>query len=86
MKRNMNRGFSKSLRRVAIAIVVIGSVAAPAAYAKPANNLIVVPPTDLPEVARQAGEAMLLHETRDGRALLYIEHDQGCLLYTSRCV
>jgi len=76
----MNRGFSKSLRRVAIAIVVIGSVAAPAAYAKPANNLIVVPPTDLPEVARQAGEAMLLHETRDGRALLYIEHDQGAQL------
>jgi hypothetical protein len=80
MKRNVNRVFSKSLRRVAIAIVVSGSVAAPAAFAKSSNSLIVVPPIALPELARQAGEAMFLHETRDGRALLYIEHDQGTRL------
>jgi hypothetical protein len=80
MTQNVNRGFSKGLRRLAIAIVVTGSVAAPAAYAKPADNLIVVPPTDLPEVARQTGEAMFLHQTLDGRTLLYIEHNQGAEL------
>ena len=79
MKRNVKRGFSKGLRRLAVAIVVTGS-AAPAAYTKPANNLIVVPPTDLPEVARQTGEAMFLHDTVDGRTLLYIEHNQGAEL------
>jgi hypothetical protein len=80
MKCNVNRGFLKGLRRLAIAIVVTGSVATPAAYAKPANNLIVVPPTDLPELARRTGEAMFLHQTLDGRTLLYIEHDQGAEL------
>jgi hypothetical protein len=80
MKRNANRVFSKGLRRVAIAIVATGSVAAPAAFAKPSNSLIVVQPTDLPELARQTGEAMFLHETVNGRTLLYIEHNQGAEL------
>jgi hypothetical protein len=40
----------------------------------------VVPPTDLPELARQTGEAMLLHDTIDGRTLLYIEQNQGARL------
>jgi hypothetical protein len=80
MKQNVNRKASTALRRVAIAIVSSASVAAAAAYAKPANNLIVVAPTDLPEVARQTGEAMFLHETVDGRTLLYIERNQGAEL------
>jgi hypothetical protein len=77
MKCNVSRGFSKGLRRLAMAIAVTASVAAPAAYAKPADNLIVVSPTDLPEMARQTGEAMFLHDTVDGRTLLYIEHNHG---------
>src|ERR1700687_2560725 len=66
-------------RRVAIAIVAIG-IAAQAGYAGPSNNLIVVPPTQLPELARQSGEAMLLRETIDGKTLLYIEQNQGAQL------
>ncbi len=80
MKPNVNRVFSTGLGRVAIAIVATGSIAAPAAFAKPANNLIIVPPTDLPELARHTGEAMFLHDTVDGRTLLYIEHNQGAEL------
>ena len=80
MKQNVKDRLSKDLRRAAIAIVATGSIAAPAAFAKPANNLIIVPPTDLPELARQTGEAMFLHDTVDGRTLLYIEHNQGAEL------
>jgi len=76
----MNGKVSKCIRRAAIAIVASGTVAAPALYAKSSSNLIVVPPTDLPELARQTGDAMLLHDTIDGRALLYIEQNQGARL------
>jgi hypothetical protein len=77
MKENLNGTFSKCLRRAAIASVAGAIVAAPAAYAKPSSSLLIVPPTDLPEAARQTGEAMFLHEAVDGRTLLYIEHNQG---------
>ena len=80
MNEHVNSKLSKYLRRVAISIVASGTVAAPAAYARPSNNLIVVPPTDLPELARQTGEAMLLHEAINGRTLLYIEQNQGARL------
>jgi hypothetical protein len=46
----------------------------------PSNKVIVVRPTELPELARVAGQAMLLHETGDGRTLLYIEQDNGAQL------
>jgi hypothetical protein len=72
--------FSRGLRRVAIAMVASGTVAAPAAYAWGSNNIVLVPPTALPESARQGGEAMFLYATVDGRTLLYIEHDQGARL------
>jgi hypothetical protein len=61
-------------------MVATGALAAPAAYSRTSNNLILVPPTDLPELARQTGEAMLLHDTMDGRTLLYIEQNHGTQL------
>jgi hypothetical protein len=76
MKQIRHSEFSNGLRRVAIAIVASGAFAAPAVYAK-ASNIVLVPPTALPESARQTGEAMFLHDTVDGRTLLYIEHSQG---------
>jgi hypothetical protein len=77
MKENLNGRLSKCLRRVAIASVAGAIVAGPAAYARSSSNLIIVPPTDLPEAARQTGEAMFLHDAVDGRTLLYIEHNHG---------
>src|ERR1700733_285380 len=78
MKETIN--VSKFVRRAAIALVGTGALAAPVAYTRISSNLIVVPPTDLPELARQTGEAMLLHDTIDGRTLLYIEQNQGARL------
>src|ERR1700722_9630185 len=78
MKETIN--VSKFVRRAAIALVATGALAAPVAYTRISSNLIVVPPTDLPELARQTGEAMLLHDTIDGRTLLYIEQNHGAQL------
>jgi hypothetical protein len=80
MKETINSRSSKFVRRAVIAIVTTGILAAPAAYSRISSNLIVVPPTDLPELARQTGEAMLLHDTFDGKTLLYIEQDHGAQL------
>src|SRR5258708_15612984 len=46
----------------------------------PSHKIILVRPTELPELARVAGQAMLLHETGDGRTLLYIEQGHGARL------
>jgi hypothetical protein len=70
------------MRRIAVAIVASGIVAATAVHADPSNLIVLVPPTELPELARQSGDAMFLHETSAGRTLLYIEQDQGARLAT----
>jgi hypothetical protein len=82
MKRNVGGKSLKSARQIAIAIVANGVVAATAVHADPSNNIVLVPPTNLPEFARQSGDAMLLHETSDGRTLLYIEQNRGARLAT----
>jgi hypothetical protein len=80
MKETINSRSSKFVRHAVIALVATGTLAAPAAYSRTSNNLIVVPPADLPELARQTGEAMFLHETFDGRTHLYIEQNHGAQL------
>ncbi len=64
-------------RRLAAAVAVGGIVAAPTVQAHAPGELLIVPSTEIPEPARQGGESMFLRGTRDGRALLYIEHQQG---------
>jgi hypothetical protein len=82
MEKNVRDQLSTRLRRAVMAVVASGIVTASAVHANPSNNIVVVPPTDLPELARHSGDAMLLHETVDGRILLYIEQDQGARLAT----
>jgi hypothetical protein len=77
MKIYSRDGFRKRIRRAAMAIVAGGIVAAPTVRANPSNNVVLVPPTELPALARQSGEALFLHESIDGRTLLYIEQNQG---------
>ena len=80
MRRNIGRKSMKSARQFALAIVASAIVAATAVHANPSNNIVLVPPTDLPELARKGGDAMLLHETSDGKTLLYIEQNRGARL------
>jgi len=65
---------------IAIAIAASEVVSIPSANARFANDVVLVPPADLPELARQTGEAMFLQESSDGRSLLYIERNQGTRL------
>jgi hypothetical protein len=53
-----------------------------AGYAEARNHpkIIVMRPADLPELARERGQAMLLHATGDGRTHLYIEQNDGARL------
>ena len=46
----------------------------------PSNKIILMRPADLPELAREPGQAMLLHATGDGRTLLYVEQNHGSRL------
>lgn len=89
MKENTNCEFSGPFRKIATMIIAMGIAAAPVVQAKPktgttaskqSDRIILVRPTDLPELAQQDGEAMLLHETGDGRTLLYIEQNGGTRL------
>jgi len=77
MNDNRRRSRTGRLHQLVIAVTACGAVAAPVAFAHPSGNLILVPPKDLPELAQQSGEAMLLQERLDGRTLLYIEQSQG---------
>jgi hypothetical protein len=77
MKEYVDSQFSKNLRRAAIAIVATGAIAAQTVYARTSNSIVVVHPKDLPELSRQSGDAMFLHETIDGKTLLYIEQNLG---------
>jgi hypothetical protein len=80
MKVNAVSKFSRHLGCAAMALVVSAAVASPAAYARSVNDTVLVPPMDLPDVARQTGEAMFLHQAVDGRTLLYVERNQGSAL------
>jgi hypothetical protein len=67
--------------RQAAAVMVVCAVTA-AVHANTTNNLVVVPPTNLPAPALQGGDAMLLRGTADGRKLLYVEQGNGSHLAT----
>jgi hypothetical protein len=82
MKGDVKDRPSKRLRVAATAIVTCGLMAAGAAHANASDKIVLVPQTDLPALALQAGEAMFLHDTIDGRTLLYIEQNQGARLAT----
>ena len=77
MIQNVDGKVSKYGGAMVMALLACAAITAPAAYARPASNTVLVPPANLPAAARQSGEAMFLHDTLDGRTLLYIEHDCG---------
>jgi hypothetical protein len=80
MKDNVLGKALKNVARLAFAIVLGETWMACVTYANPSNGIVLVPPTDLPTLARESGEAMFLHDTRDGRVLLYVEQREGAQL------
>jgi hypothetical protein len=80
MKVNLGGKLLKNVPRLALAIALGGMSVAPVTHANPSNDVVLVPPTSLPTLARQSGEAMFLHDTWDGRTLLYVEQREGAQL------
>jgi hypothetical protein len=83
MKENVMDQLQMRLRRAAVAVFAIGAVAAGTVHASPSSTVVVVPPTDLSALARPTGEAMLLHETIDGRVPVHIKGDGSIRLDAS---
>jgi len=77
MKTNQIIGIAQLTLAAAAAFTLTGTAEA---RNHSSNKIILVRPTELPELARVAGQAMLLHETGDGRTLLYIEQNHGTQL------
>ena len=80
MRENTSGKLSKHRRRAAMAMIASGIVVVPSVQAKPSNNIVLVPPTELPELARQPGDAMFLHDADDGKTVLYVEQNHGAQL------
>jgi hypothetical protein len=80
MKVNVGVKWPNSVPKLAITAALSAILASPATHANPSNRIVLVPPTDLPTMAQQSGEAMFLHGTWDGRTLLYVEQRQGAQL------
>jgi hypothetical protein len=76
----MSTGFSRYFRPLVLVMLTSGAGTVSTVLAGTSENIILVPPTDLPEPARQTGDTLLLHETLDGRTLLYIEQNEGARL------
>ena len=85
---NRTTGKEKTLNKKRIIRIVRLTLAVAAALAmtghaearKRPNKIIVVGPTELPELAQVPGQAMVLHATADGRTLLYVEQNNGTRL------
>src|ERR1700729_3819138 len=80
MRQNLRSKLMRDVPRLALAILLAEMSVAPMTYANPSNAIVLVRPTDLPTLARQSGEAMFLHDTEDGRVLLYVEQREGAQL------
>ena len=68
------------MTRLTLASILLGLSLAASSYANPSNEIVLVPPSNLPALARQSGEAMFLHDAKDGRVFLYVEQREGAQL------
>jgi hypothetical protein len=77
MKKNVSLKWPSSVSILAIA-TLSAMFASPVTYANPSNRIVLVPPTALPALAQQSGEAMFLHgSSRLPGAAIVAPVDQG---------
>jgi hypothetical protein len=79
MRKNTGGRLSSNASRLALAVLLWG-LSVGSLYANPTNEIVLIPPTSLPSLARQRGEAMFLHDAGDGRVFLYVEQHEGAQL------
>jgi hypothetical protein len=76
----MNRKRIVRIAQLALAAAAAFTLTASAEARNRPNKIIFVRPTELPELARVPGQAMLLHYTGDGKTHLCIEQNHGARL------
>ncbi len=71
-------------RKAILAAVVLGvaTLASSAALGQHSKTIVVVSPDALPVLAYKNPAAMYLHDTNDGRTILYVEAENGLALTT----
>ncbi|MGH9686808.1 MAG: hypothetical protein ACRD5K_06925 [Candidatus Acidiferrales bacterium] len=68
---------NRSISRILVAAALTTLVNAPVSAGAHTGWIVVESPSELPKAARGRSEAMLLHQTRQGEMILYLEQDQG---------
>ena len=63
--------------KIAVAAILAATVSVQANARTHSKSIVVESPSNLPEMAQRKSEAIYLHYTGDGRAILYLEQDQG---------
>jgi len=76
----LNKKRITRIAQLALAAVAALTLTGRAEARNHANKIILVRPENLPELAREPGQAMLLHATGDGKTHLYIEENHGARL------
>lgn len=66
-----------TIAKITVAAILAVTVSVEAGARTHPKSIVVVSPSQLPETAQRKSEAMYLHYTGDGRAVLYLEQDQG---------
>lgn len=63
--------------KIMVAAIFAASVSLQANAKTQSKSVVVESPADLPEIAQRKSEAMYLHATGGGQAVLYLEQDNG---------
>jgi len=66
-----------NIGKIMVAAILAATVSVQGNAKTHSKSVVVVSPSNLPELAQRNSEAMYLHETGDGRAVLYLEQDKG---------
>ena len=80
MRQNAGGKSPRAAARLTLATILLGITLASSSHASPSSDMVLVLPMNLPTLARQSGEAMFLHDTKDGRTFLYVEQRKGAQL------
>jgi hypothetical protein len=80
MRRNAGGKLPRAAARLTLATILLGITLASSSHASSSRDIVLVLPMNLPTLARQSGEAMFLHDTKDGRTFLYVEQRKGAQL------
>jgi hypothetical protein len=65
------------INKIMVAAIFAATVSVQANAKTHSNSVVVVSPSDLPEMAQRNSQDLYLHETGGGQTVLYLEQDQG---------